>query len=323
MDLKKLAAALKRNKKFLITAHVNPEGDAIGSQLAFLSLLKKLGKSAIIVNEDAVPYEYGFLPGKDNIVRFKDKPRRLGFDAMIVLDCSDLKRAGEVYRLNTDKKLVINIDHHISNQRFGDLNWVEPGSSSTSEMVYKLYKELRVPLDRNSAICLYTGIMTDTGSFRYTNTTSFTHQAVSELLKFDVDAPGIYKNIYANVPYADMKLLSRILTGMKREAQGRLIWFQIRRSLLRGKKISFDLADHVLSFGRAVKDAEVVVLFKENLGAAKEVRVNFRSQGRYDVNRIAKYFGGGGHKTASGATICGALEPVRKKVLARIREGLR
>jgi phosphoesterase RecJ-like protein len=120
-----------------------------------------------------------------------------------------------------------------------------------------------------------------------------------------------------------MLLLTEILPGMKREAQGKLIWFQIRQSMLKNRKLCFDLSEHVLSFGRAIKDAEVVVLFKENLGVKDEIRVNFRSQGKVDVNKIAAYFGGGGHRTASGATIRGPLDSVRKKVLAKIKENLR
>jgi phosphoesterase RecJ-like protein len=180
-----------------------------------------------------------------------------------------------------------------------------------------------VPLDKNVAVYLYAGMLTDTGSFRYSNTSSFTHKAVADCLRFDINTPEVYKNIYENIPFEDMKLLSIILPRIRREAGGRIIWFQIRRNTLRKRRLLFDLSENVLSFGRAVKDAEVVLLFKENLGVKDEIRVNFRSNGNVDVNKIAKVFGGGGHKTASGATIRGKIDLVRKKVLAKVRKSLK
>ncbi len=323
MSLKKVVACVKRYKNFLITSHTNLEGDAIGSELAFYRILKKLGKGATIVNEDDLPYGYGFLPAKIDIKKFKKGMKDVRFDCFVALDCSDLKRTGEVYRMNTNNKPVLNIDHHISNDRFGNINWVEPDASSCSEMIYRLYKKLGLSLDRETALCLYVGMLTDTGSFRYPNTTSFTHKAVSELLRYNLDIPQIYKNIYENIPLEDLRLLSRILPHMRISAGGNIAWFQIKRSMLRKKRLSFDLTESLLGFARAIKDVKVAVLFKENLGVQNEIRVNLRSQGEVDVNKIAQFFGGGGHKTASGATAHGKIEQVRRKVLAKIKENLK
>jgi phosphoesterase RecJ-like protein len=322
MSLKKAAARIKRSASFLITAHTNLEGDALGAQLAFYRLVKTLGKRACIVNEDAVPYGYGFLPGTDKIIRYKDNLKVPDFDCFAILDCSGLKRCGEVYRLNKKGAVVLNIDHHISNEQFGDTNWVEPHASSACEMVYRLYKELRVPVDKEAALALYTGILTDTGSFRYSNTSAFVHQAVAQLLRHKIDVPAVYQNIYGNIPRQDMLLLAKVLPRMHFAGRGKVVYFSVARNLIRGKKIVFDLSESILNFGRSVKDAEVVVLFKENLGNKNEVRVNFRSQGRVDVNKIAAYFGGGGHRTASAATIIGRLSDIRKRVLARIVQAL-
>lgn len=322
-SLKKCVECVKKYKNFLITAHVNLEGDALGCELAFYKLLKRLGKNAVIVNEDETPYEYGFLPQKNKIKKFKTGIKNIRFDCFAVLDCSDLSRTGKVYTINKDKKPVLNIDHHISNEKFGDVNWVEPLASSCSEMIYKLYKELRVPLDKEIACLLYTGMLTDTGSFHYPNATSFTHQAVSELLKYNLDIAQIYKSVYENIPFKDMKFLSTILPNIRLEAAGRIAYFVIRKNVLKNKKLSFDLTEHLLSFARAIKGMEVAALFKENLGAKHEVRLNLRSQGKVDVNKIACCFGGGGHKTASGATIRGNIETIRKKVLAKIKQNLK
>jgi len=324
VSLKKVAEFIKNNNNFIITSHVNPEGDALGAELAFYFLLKRLGKNATIINEDEVPLSYKFLPGAEIIRKLKYSPKEhFNFDCLVFVDCSDQLRTGEVYRINSGNKPVINIDHHISNEKFGDLNWIEPYYSSSAEMIYQLYRKMRVPFDRDSAICLYTGMLSDTGSFRYSNTKSSTHKAVSKLLKFNVDTVQVYKSVYEDIPFEDMKLLIRVLPRMKREAKGRLIWFEIPQKMLKNKKLSFDLSEHVLSFARSIKDVQVCALFKENLGVNDEIRVNLRSQGKVDVNKVASYFGGGGHKTASGATIKGKLGIVRRKVLAKIKENLK
>jgi phosphoesterase RecJ-like protein len=322
VSLKKVVECVRKNKIFLITSHKNLEGDALGSELAFYRLLRAKDKKAVIINDDDLPYGYEFLPGVKGIVKYKGSLKGLKFDCLAVLDCSDLSRSGEVAKINIDKKPVLNIDHHISNLRFGDIKWVDPKASSCSEMIYRLYKELRVPLDKISATYLYAGILTDTGSFKYTNTTSFTHQAVSELLRHNLNVVEIYQNIYGNIPIQDAKLLIRVLAGIKRGSGGKVIWFEIDRKMLKNKKVSFDLGENILSFGRGIKDAEVVVLFKENLGPRDEIRVNLRSHGNVDVNKIAAYFGGGGHKTASGCTIKGKIAHVRSKVLRKIKESL-
>lgn len=323
MSLKKVVKAIKKHDNFLITAHTNLEGDALGAELSFFMLLKKLGKNAIIVNEDPVPYGYEFMPGLNNIKRFNNSPRwKVNFDCFVALDCSDPRRTGEVYKLNKEHKPVINIDHHISNERFGDVNWVDAHASSASEMVYHIYKEMNVRFDRDCALCLYIGILTDTGSFRYSNTSSVTHKAVAELLKFDLNVSELYNHAYGNIPFQDAKLLTKILPGIRREVQGKIIWFQVKQNILRNKKIYLDLTDQLLSFARLIKDVEVVVLFKENLGVKDEIRINFRSNGAVDVNAIAKLFGGGGHRTASGATVRGKIESIRKKVIAKIKEAL-
>lgn len=323
MSLEKVIACIRKNRNFLVTTHTNLEGDALGSELAFSRLLKKLGKRAFIINEDSLPYGYGFLPEADAARKLKRHLKHLEFDCFVILDCSDLNRCGRVYALNKKGKPVLNIDHHISNKEFGDANWIEPEASSTCEMIYKLYKKFGVSFDRYTALFLYVGMLTDTGSFRYANTSAFTHQAVAELLKYNFDVSQIYRSIYENVPFEDMQTLSKILFSMKRSCQGKIAWFKLKRNLLNKKKLSLDLSETLLSFARAVKGVEVAVLFKENLWVRNEIRVNFRSQGKIEVNKIAQFFGGGGHKTASGATVGGSINEVKNKVLAKIKENLR
>ena len=323
MSLKKCAEFLRKNNNFIITAHTNPEGDALGSELGLYILLKKLNKNALIVNEDSVPPSYSFLPQKESIRKFKYSPKkRLNFDCLIFIDCSNPERTGEVYRINCAQKPVLNIDHHISNDKFGDVNWVDAHASSCSEMVYKLYRKMGISFDQESALCLYTGMVSDTGSFRYSNTNSSTHQAAAELLKYDIDAAQVYRDIYENIPFMDMELLTKILLRMHKDAKGKLIWFEIKQNLLKDKKLTFDLTEHVLAFARSIQGVEAVALFKENLGVKDEIRINLRSQGKIDVNEVASIFGGGGHSKASGATIHGKLESIRRKVLLEMKKRL-
>jgi phosphoesterase RecJ-like protein len=323
MSLEKTIEFIKNHNKFLITSHTNLEGDALGSELAFYRLIKKLGKTSVILNEDDIPYGYDFLPSLDLVRKFKRNIKDINFDCLVALDCSDLKRTGEVYTINKNNFPILNIDHHISNANFGTVNWVRPEASCCCEMIYKLYKKLKINLDKDSALSLYVGILTDTGSFHYTNTSAAVHKITSELLKHNINISEVYRKVYGNIPFADLKLLAQILPTMKRAVKGKLIWFEIKKDVFKSRKrIFIDLSESILNFARTVKDAEVAVLFKENLSLTNEVRVNFRSQGKIDVNRVANFFGGGGHKTASGATVKGKIDDVRRRVLAKIRAAI-
>ncbi len=321
MSIKGVINCIKRYKVFLITTHQNLEGDALGSEISFYNLLKKLGKSAIMVNQDPVPREYAFLKGSRDIKRYQHN-MRLKFDCIVMLDCSDKFRCGRVADLFISGQPVINIDHHISNDKFGDINWVLPTASSVSEMIYRLYKIMHTRIDVDTARALYVGILTDTGSFRYVNTTSFTHKATAELLKFNLDVSKIYRNIYESISFSDIALLPKILLTLGRNASGKIITFKVRQKLLKGRRIDFDLSENVLSFGRLIAGCEVCVLFKEEPDKTGQIRVNLRSQGKVDVNCIARFFGGGGHKTASGCTIKGDIEDVKRRVLRKIKEQL-
>lgn len=316
--MKKAVKCIRENGSFLVTMHVNMEGDAVGSALAFCLLAEKLGKKAAVINDDPVPQVYSFLPGTSRIMRTQDRLPG-GFDCFTALDCSDLKRCGKAGEAARGARRVLNIDHHVSNVKFGSVNWVDPSSSSASEMVYRLYKEMKVPFDGESALLLYAGIMTDTGSFRYTNTSAATHTAAAELMRYGIEPADVYRRIYEASSYSDMQALARILGTMKKDRSGRLIWFSVGREIMPRRKMAMDLTEQILSYARSIKDAEVVVLFRENFGGKGEIRVNFRSRGKVDVNNIAGMFGGGGHATASGCTITGRMDKVVKKVLSAAR----
>ena len=321
MGLRKICASIKKYNNFLITAHTNLEGDALGAELSFYALIRKLGKQGIILNEDGIPYGHDFLPGIKRIRKLDFKSSSIKFDCLVVLDCADLKRTGDVWKLNKEGKPILNIDHHISNRGFGDVHWVDAGASSCSEMVYRIYKQMRLPISKSEAICLYTGMMTDTGSFRYSNTSSFTHQAVAELLKLGINVALIYRYVYENLALDETKLLIKLLPKINFSTDGSVAYFKLKRGMLKDGVISMDLGDQLLSFGRSIKGVEVVVLFKEGLGR-NQVRINLRSHGKVDVNKIASIFGGGGHKTAAGCSLHGDINKIIKNVLASIQKAL-
>lgn len=315
MIIDEIIERLNKGKRFLITSHLNPEGDALGSELALAKLLKIIAKDVAIVNEDPVSLEYKFLPGASKITTQRKK---YNFDIVIVVDCSEIKRAGKVTDI-IENKFIINIDHHLANTGFGNINWVEYKYAATCEMVYEIYKRMNIKIDRATALNLYTGIMTDTGSFRYPNTTSRTHQIISELLRWKLPVNRIYQMIYESLPYSDVKLLSLILLTLKRTSDGKIAWLSVKRDVLQRKRTSFDLTEAALNFIRSIKGVEASVVFREKATPGL-IRVNFRSHGKIDVNKIAQAFSGGGHKTASGATVGGNLEDVEKKVIEKIQK---
>jgi len=308
--LKKIVEKINSSKSFLITAHMNLEGDALGSELAAYILLKKLKKRAVIYNNDPTPAIYKFLPFsrviKNNIAEDK-------FDVALVLDCSDVSRAGKVKDSLSRAKCIINIDHHISNTNFGDINWVEPYSGSAAQMIYLLCEKFKV-MDKNIALCLYTGIFTDTGNFTYANTDSQTHKVVASLMKYNLHPHKIYGIIHSLCAPADLNFIGRIISSLKFDSRRKVCWATITK----WQDKSYDLTEVVFSIMRLLKDPEIFLLFK--MVGRHRTRVNFRSRGRIDVNRIAKFFGGGGHKNASGTTIEESLEKAEKKVISFARK---
>ncbi len=301
MSLEKVIEAIKTNKRFLISSHISFEGDALGSQLALARLLEYLRKDVVVVDEDKVGPEYKFLPYINKIKKTKPK---FEFDVAIIVDCSDIKRIGRVSRIIGKNKPVINIDHHISNKSFADINWVDKTSSSCAEMIYNLYRKLNVPITKDVALLLFVGLATDTGFFRYPNTTAYTHKVASRLMRYRIPVSKIYQNIYESASFSDVMLLAEILKTLKKDKTGKIAWLLWKKSLNSKEKTSFDLTDMLLNFVRSVKGVEVAILFRE---LDDKIRVNLRSRGSFDVNRLASLFGGGGHKTASGCTIKGSL----------------
>lgn len=316
--MKKVIDAIRKHKRFLITAHVNLEGDSLGSQLGMKELIRAMGKEAFIVDSDAVPDHYRFLPGACDV---SNKTRSFSdFDAMIVLDCPTLKRIGRVADMIKKGTPVINIDHHVSNELFGDVNWVESRASSAGEMVYKLFKATGVRLTKETALCLYIAILTDTGSFNYDNTSSVTHDIAGELLGYGLSPASVSESVYERRTLADIKLLGLVLSTLKVNKTGELAHLEITRGMIKKSGADVTRSEGLINYARSIDGVKIAVIFKEDATEKGRVNVSFRSKGNFDVNRIAASFGGGGHVKASGCTVRGTLSAVKKRVLARVEQ---
>jgi len=307
--LKEIVEKINSSKSFLITAHMSLEGDALGSELATYILLKKLGKRVVIYNNDPTPEVYKFLPFS-RVIKNSIKEER--FDVAMVLDCSDVSRSGVVKDAVSKAGCIINIDHHISNTNFGDLNWVEPSSGSAAQILYYLCERFKI-IDKNIALCLYTGIFTDTGNFTYASTDSQTHKIVSVLMKYNLHPHEIYDTVHSLCNPGDLNFVGKVISSLKFDPSRKICWATIDN----WQDKSYDLTEVVFSIMRLLKDPEVFFLFKRV--EKNKTRVNFRSRGRIDVNKIAKFFGGGGHKNASGTTIEESIGKAERKVVSFTR----
>lgn len=317
MSVKKTIDILRVYGSFLITTHINPEGDSLGSQLALYQLLERMGKKAVMINDHKVPAVYEFLP-QNNLIRTRLE-KNIDYDVAIAVDCPTLERIGRVKEIIRDDRIILNIDHHISNVNFGKVNWIEANASSCGEMIYSLFKELDCKIDKDIAINIYTAILTDTGSFGYNNTSSRTHSIASELLGYGLDVSDIHEKIYEKKSISEMKLLGMALLDVKTEENGKIAYVVVTQDMANACD-NFDLkgTESFVNFPRAISGVEIALFFREE--KAGSIHVSFRSKGKVDVYKLAQVFGGGGHARASGCLVKGKLDEVKEQVLAEVRK---
>jgi phosphoesterase RecJ-like protein len=288
------------------------------SELAMAEYLKQQRKKFFIVHEKPLALMHQMLTGHQQIKTLSKS--FIDYDLVIILDCADKRRLGEVERVLLKGKPIINIDHHLTNDRFGHINIIDPKASSTAEVVFEMFKAWNVKLTKRIVEYLYLGILTDTGSFRYQNTTSRTHQITAELLRFRISPASFYRLAYEDLDDKGFKLLSKVMSQAQYLKHGKVISLSLSRRILDQIKERFDLKDKLFYVFRMIKDVEVIVLFSSV--ATKKTRVNFRSTKTIDVAAIAKVFGGGGHKAASGCIldkdIRQAEQIIFKEVLRRV-----
>ena len=318
MSLAKIVKTIAQHKTFLISTHINPDADALSSELAMALYLKRLGKKVHVINADDVPPRLSFLPST-GLIKNVQKILGLDYDAAIVLDCGDLDRIEKVKSLIQKDKILINIDHHLTNDCFGKINYVDPKASSTAEVLFDLFKTARFSLTKEMAVLLYLGIMTDTGSFRYDSTTAYTHAVAAELMKFDFSVSELYRKLYERVPFDDLKLFTKVINRFEKLYDGRVVYVEMRKKTVEQFSAEFDVRDKMFNFLRAIKGVEVIIILTEH--GPNMTRANLRSQGdTVNVADLAYFFKGGGHRKASGCMIHSGLIEAKEKLLSQLEK---
>ncbi len=314
--IEQIISIIREHKHFGITSHLGPEADAIGSVLAVKHLLEALGKETWAVMRDPVPGNLRFLPGAEAIRALQEGSQ--GVEAWFVVDCGQLSRVGEgLFQILKDHPLIVNIDHHGDNPRFGQINWVKP-TASTTMILYELAQQLGVKITPDLATLLYAGIVADTDSFRNANVDSFVLRVAAELVSYGARVREIVVHLYERRSVQEMKLMGHVF--LSAQVEDGVIWSSIPQEIFHQMGADLDDTERLAEELRAVEGVRVAVLFKE-LGTGK-IKVSLRAKDGLDVSRVARVFGGGGHKEAAGCLIPGTLEEVEACVLAEVQRAL-
>lgn len=309
------AEALRRGRDFLLSMHTNPDGDGIGSAIAMAAVARELGKTATTYSGDGVPAIYRFLAGAERVVTTLPRDKR--WDATLVFDCGDLTRMGADFPSRDRAGVLVNLDHHITNTLFGDVNYIDDEAGAVGELVFEVARELCVPLSAEMADGIFVAIVTDTGSFRYSNTRPRTLRIAADCVAAGADPWRTAQRVFEDLPLAKMRLVALTLPTLEIHAGGKIAVLSITREMFRLSGATQDLTEGIVNFARAVEGVEAAALVRET-PADGVCKVSFRSRGRVDVARVAIEFGGGGHAAASGATVNGVLGEVKARALAAL-----
>ncbi|OGR68625.1 MAG: hypothetical protein A2081_03525 [Elusimicrobia bacterium GWC2_61_19] len=311
-EFKRLEDLIVTSESFFLAGHLNPDGDTIGSMLAIASVLKRLGKKVRLFSQDPVPENLRFLPHAKSI-RSRLPSFKTKFDAAILLECSTPARGGDLEPVLKRAGKVVNIDHHKTSEFYGDINIVEPHSSSTAEIVYRLFYNMNVHVTKREAACLYTGIVTDTGRFHFPATSPRTLEIASRLLETGFKFSRVNDLLYATKACEGLKILGRALESLELKAGGKLAVLTLKASDFEDFDARSEHSENVINYGLMPPGVKAAVMFREE---EERISVTFRSRGHLDMSVVAKAFGGGGHRNASGCRIKGGLPAAREKVLA-------
>jgi len=315
-----IVEAVRRARRVFITSHVVPDGDAVGSLLGIKLALERVGKETRAGLSDGVPPSLRFLPESRSIEAGGSAKSRQ-FDLGLVLDCGSLDRVGQCVEAVRACPVTVNIDHHATNTRFATINWVDTEAAATCQLVAELIRALGIPYDSDIATCLFTGLSTDTGSFRYSNTRASTFRAAAELAEAGARPWEIAQNIYDSKPYSALAALAEAILGIEFSCDHLIAAMSIRASDMARHGISEGDTEGFIGYARSVDGVEVAAAFRE-VGQGL-IRVGLRSKERADVAKVASEFGGGGHVRASGCSIQGTMEQARIKVMPRLEQALR
>jgi len=317
----KLLRLISENKRFLIVTHLNPEGDAVGSSLGLAIGLERMGKSVYVLDRDPLPETLRFLPGSE---MFRTRPPADIPDVLILVDCNTIERTG-FNKLRAGDTIII--DHHGPGEevsravRSGRISGalISTTASATGELVYRLLIALGISIDKDIATNLYTSIMVDTGGFKYSNTTSRSLRIASRLVDAGAEPWRIAREVYENIPYRAMRLLSLSFSTLQKKDG--VAYITVTRDMFRKTGTTVQDTENFVEYARWISGVDVALLFREEDGGV--IKVSLRSKGRIDVSEIARAFGGGGHAPAAGCRVKGSLESVKRRVLRFVSDVIR
>jgi phosphoesterase RecJ-like protein len=313
--LEQIVEAIHRKQRFVVSSHARPDGDSIGSQLAFAYAARALGKEVVIVNRDPAPAPLMAFPGVRSIEIAHSVTG--DFDAAVIMECSDLSRPGVA---GLDRYPIINIDHHLGNTGYGALNWFDESAAACGEMVFELITALGVPISREIATHIYLAILTDTGSFHYSSISPRTFDICRQMVEAGVDPVAVARSVYDSNNMGRLKLFGAVLSAMQIDPSGRIAIGYRDHELARAAGGTCEDTEGLINLPLTVKEIQSVVFFKQNDG--DEYRVSMRSKGDIDIGAVAKEFGGGGHKNAAGCTVTGPIDALQKVFLDKIEQAI-
>ncbi len=306
---------IESKRSFAITSHIRPDGDSLGSSLGLYWLLQALEKDAEVIMRDPVPHSYQQLPGAQRVRVTPGIDRK--YDAVFVIECSDISRPGLI---DLEKQYVANIDHHSTTALFGTINWIDSTASAVGEMIYNLCKATGVRVTKEMAECVYTALITDTGSFHYSNTTERTFKVASELVRTGVKPAKTAESVFSSYPWSRIPLLGDVLSSAKRDPSGRVACMRQTLEMQKRSAASDEDTDGFVNYPLTVEEVEAVALLKES--APEVYRTSLRSKGDVNVARVAEMFGGGGHRNAAGCTLTGPWEDAEQRIVGLIRDAV-
>jgi phosphoesterase RecJ-like protein len=306
---------IEKHDRFAITSHIRPDGDSLGSSLALCWILRSLKKDAEVIMCDDVPHAYSKLPGAEDVKVVPDVAK--DYDAVFVIECSDVSRPGLP---SLKDRFVVNIDHHSTTELFGSVNWIDSTAAAVGEMIYNLAKAIGARITPELASCVYAALLTDTGSFHFSNTTERTFKIASELVKHGAQPAKLSQAIFYSYPYAKVRLVGEVLSTLKRDDSGRIAWIRMSKEAMEATGATEDDSDGIINYPLTVGEVEAVAFFREL--SESTFRISLRSKNRVNVARVAELFGGGGHCNAAGFTVSANFEELSREVIDRLKEAV-
>ncbi len=318
-QLQEASRLLREARSVVLASHLNPDGDTLGCALALQSALESLGKRVVTLSSDGVPEIYRFLPGAEKVLTTTEQR---GFDVAVVCDTGMPERIGKAKDAVFSARVIIDIDHHVTEGAFGDIRIQQPKASATAEIVYRLLKVMDVPITPAIATCLLTGIITDTGLYRYMNVSPSTFRLSAALMDAGASPSEIAEEVFERRSLASAKLLGRALERIQSEEDGRLVWSFIRYEDFQELNATDEDTEGIITQLRAVRGSVALALLREVKPGRVRVSVRSRDE-RIDVAKLAERFGGGGHRLAAGFWVEGSIEEAKEKVIGALREWMR